>query len=180
MSKEEGQYVHMREYSRVDATIPMEVRTVPEEERGGLRSRTSTESIAADLQSLPEVADSELSECLKIINTKLDTIINMLTFQTRECCSLHLTCVNISAGGVRTVLTDAHRLGDFVEVKMMFPTLPYVVFYVYGDVVRCERLEDGRYQTSIEFTAIDEEIRDKIAKFVFERQREILRMKRRQ
>lgn len=180
MEREDRQFIQMREYSRVDATIPLEVRIVPEDERGGLRSRTSMETVTKDLQQLPELPDTELSECLRIINAKLDAIMGMLSFQTRECCSLQLTCVNISAGGLRTVLHEEYGTGDLVEVKMMFPTLPYVLFYVYGDVLRSEKLDDGRYQICIEFTAIDEEIRDKIAKFVFEKQREILRMKRRQ
>ncbi len=173
-------FVQMREYSRVDATLPFEVRVVSDEERQNLRSRTSMESALTESQQLPDVGESALGECLKIINRKLDTILNLLTLQTRECCTLQSTPVNISAGGVRVLLPVEHAIGEVLEVKMMLPTLPYVVFYLYGDVVRTETTEQGMHLTCIEFTSIDEEIRDKIAKFVFEKQREVLRMKRRQ
>ena len=173
-------FVQMREYSRVDASIPFEVRLVSEEEGLKLRSRTSMESALTETQQLPEVGESALAECLKIINKKLDTILNLLTLQTRECSALHSTPVNISAGGVRAPFQVEYGIGDVLEVKMMLPTLPYVVFYLYGVVVRAEKTEEGKFLTCIEFTSIDEEIRDKIAKFVFEKQREVLRMKRRQ
>lgn len=177
---EDAPFVQMREYSRVDATLPFEVRIVSDEERQNLRSRTSMESVLTESQQLPEVGEGALGECLKIINRKLDTILNLLTLQTRECCTLQSTPVNISAGGVRVLLQVEHAIGVVLEVKMMLPTMPYVVFYLYGDVVRTETTEEGMYLTCIEFASIDEEIRDKIAKFVFEKQREVLRMKRRQ
>lgn len=173
-------FVQMREYSRVDASLPFEVRIVSEEERMNLRSRTSMESALSESQQIPEVGESALAECVKMINKKLDTILNLLTLQTRECCTLQSTPVNISAGGVRVLLETEYAIGEMLEVKMMLPTLPYVVFYLYGEVVRTEKTEEGTHLTCIEFTSIDEEIRDKIAKFVFEKQREVLRMKRRQ
>lgn len=177
---QDSRFVQMREYSRVDATLPFEVRLVLDEERQDLHSRTSMESALTESQQLPEVGENALGECLKIINRKLDTILNLLTLQTRECCTLQSTPVNISAGGVRVLLQVAYAVGDVLEVKMMLPTLPYVVFYLYGDVVRIETTEEDMHLTCIEFTSIDEEVRDKIAKFVFEKQREALRMKRRQ
>lgn len=178
--RDDTRFVQMREYSRIDASIPFDVRIVSEEERLNLRSRTSMESAFTESQQLPEVGESALADCLKIINKKLDTILNLLTLQTRECCTLLPTCVNISAGGVRAPLQVEYCIGDVLEVRMVLPTMPYVVFYLYGVVVRSEKTEEAKYLTCIEFTSIDEEIRDKIAKFVFEKQREVLRMKRRQ
>jgi len=60
----------------------------------------------------------------------------------------------------------------------MLPASPFVVYYLYGEVVKSEALGD-LWQHSIEYTEIDEDIREQIAKFVFERQREIIRKKRR-
>lgn len=180
MQTDDDKYVQLREFSRVDATLPMEIRVVPVEERRNLRSRTSIESAITELQALPEVEDRALSECLRIINAKLDTIINMVTVQSREGGTLRLSPVNISAGGLRIVLHNEYCVGDVLEIRMMFPTLPYAIFYIYGDVVRTENTEDGKIKTSIEFTVIEEDIRDKIAKFVFEKQREVLRKIRRQ
>lgn len=181
MQEEDQDYRGLREYSRVDAYLPVQVRSVPEEEKEHARSKTSVESVLTDLQSLPDLEeDPVLSESLKIINSKLDTIISMLTLQCRDYSCLEFNHINLSAGGLSLSLKQSFAAGDFVEIRLMFPSVAYVVFHVYGEVLKCEPDGHGQHFTSIEFTEIDEDIRDRIAKYVFERQREILRKKRRQ
>jgi len=53
-----------------------------------------------------------------------------------------------------------------------------VALYVYGEVVAADRRNDG-YEIGLKFVAMDDEIRDEICRFVFERERQILREKRR-
>lgn len=181
MDFEDDKYLKLREYSRVDAYIPIEIRLVPEEDRLAVKARTSIETAFSDPQPLPEIEDGgPLVECLKIINAKLDNLIRMVAFQSREISALQPHQVNLSAGGLCINLPRPYEPEDLLEVRMMFPTMPYLVFTVYGLVIQGEEASDGTYLTSIEFTEIDEDIRDRIAKYVFERQREILRKKRRQ
>lgn len=181
MDFEDEKFLKLREYSRVDAYIPIEVRLVPEWERPGVRARTCIETAFTEPQPLPEIEDGgPMHECLKIINAKLDSLIHMVAFQSREINALQLRKVNLSAGGLCIDLDRKYNPEDLLEVRMMFPSMPYLVFTIYGEVIQSEDTPEGVFLTSLEFTEIDEDIRDRIAKFVFERQREILRKKRRQ
>jgi hypothetical protein len=182
MHVDDEDYRGMREYSRVDSYLPLEIRRVPLEQKPAMRSRTSVESVLTDFQSFPEIEEnSALSECLKILNAKLDTILNMLTLQCTEYSCLKFAQVNISAGGLSASITESLEPGETVEIRLMLPSQAYVVFYIYGEVIRVEQDSSGLYLTSVGFTEIDEDIRDRVAKHVFERQREILRkLKRRQ
>jgi hypothetical protein len=169
----------LREYSRVDGYLPIDIRIVPEEERLTVRSRTSLENALTEYGDLPEPHEKALADCLRILNAKLDTIIKLLAFQARGYCALKHEEVNISAGGLSTFAVGDFHTDEIVEIRLILPTAPYVVFYIYGSVVGIEEIE-GRQLISAEFTLIDEDIREQIVKYVFERQREILRQKRRQ
>jgi PilZ domain len=175
---EEKYYRTLREYSRVDAFLPVHIRVVEKEEVPTLRSRTALESAIPELKELPEPEDKVLAECLHILNAKLDTILKILAFQNSECNTLCLRQINISAGGLCVSTNESFETGSIVEIRLMLPSAPYVVYYVYGEVVKSELVGDI-FENSIMYTEIDEDIREQIAKYVFERQREILRKKRR-
>jgi c-di-GMP-binding flagellar brake protein YcgR len=127
---------------------------------------------------MPQPEDKVVAECFHILNAKLDTILKLLAFQTSECNTLCLRQVNISAGGLCVCTKESFPPGDIVEIRLMLPTAPYLVLYLYGEVVNSEQVGDI-WQNSIEYTEIDEDIREQIVKYVFEKQREILRKKRR-
>lgn len=178
MTTEEEYYRTMREYSRVDAFLPVNIRLVEKEELPALRSRTALESTIPEQSEMPEPEDKVIAECMRILNAKLDTILKILAFQTSESKTLCLRQVNISAGGLCVSTKEIFEPGSVVEIRLMLPSSPYVVYYVYGEVVKSDPVDDI-FQNSIEYTEIDEDIREQIAKYVFERQREILRKKRR-
>jgi len=170
-------YLSLREYARVSAYLPVKVRGVPEEERQNLVSRVVVEPALREHPQMPQVQDEALWACLEILNSKLDSIIRMLAFPSDSHRELGFSKVNISAGGLSTSSKQAYAPNDPVEIKLMLPTAPCVLFYVYGKVVNCDGA-DQDYEVSVEFTDIDDDIREQIAKFVFHRQREILRKKR--
>lgn len=174
----DDRYMRMREFSRVDAHVPFAVRVVPPEERPNIRSKISGEAILAEFQALTDVEDKVLSDWLKMLNAKLDSIINMLTFQREGFGSLPFAQVNISGGGLGFNSREKYNQGDVLEMKMILPTMPPVALYIYGEVVKVEQQING-YAVAVKFIAMDEDIRDEIVKFVFRRQREILREKRR-
>jgi len=176
--KDEASFRSLREYSRADGHLPIDIRVVSEEERPLLRSHTSLETALTEHAEMPEPSDRVLAECIRILNAKMDSIIRMLAFQTKDYCSLQIEEVNISAGGLSTNTSGDFKSGDMVEIRLMLPTTPYTIFYIYGNVVKVEKIAEGRRRISVEFILIDEDIREQIVKYVFERQREILRKKR--
>lgn len=170
---------NMREYSRVDAFIPLKIRMVPDDRREELHSRTSRECFPTIFQPLPEIEDSSLAESLRILNSKLDAILHCLTFSNGDPAALRGRQVNISGSGIGFTSGEVYELGKTIEIIFMLPTVSSCVFYVYGEVVKQQQETDGQYRTAVRFTVIDEDIREEIAKFVFEKQRETLRKQRR-
>lgn len=178
MLRDDERYREMREFSRVDARIPLEVSRVPGGMREGLRSRISGETVPSEMRALPDLGDKLLTDWLKMLNTKLDTLISMLVLQKEGFSSLSLADVNISGGGMSFVSREEYGRGEVLELKMMLPLLPPVALYAYGEVVK-EEAEAGSRRIAVRFIAMDEKIRDEVVRFVFRRQRDLLRELRR-
>jgi len=178
MQNSDERYARMREFSRVDANVPFAVRLVPPEERQGIRSKISGETVLAEYQTLTDVEDKLLSDWLKMLNAKLDSLINMLTFQREGFGSLPFAQINISGGGLGFTSMEPYNRGDVLEMKMILPMMPPVALYIYGEVVKVDK-QINSHAIAVKFIAMDEDMRDEIVKFVFRRQREMLREKRR-
>ena|SRR5208282_4087288 len=176
--REEKKYSKIRAFSRVDAHLPLELRVVPAEERGTIKARTSGDMPLVDLRALPELHDKVLGEWINMLNSKLDAIINKLSSEREGFGALPLAHVNISGGGLGFFSKDKYNAGDIIEAKLLLPMMPPVALFVYCEVVKVDHTAKG-YMTATKFVAMSEEITDEIVKFVFKRQREILREQRR-
>jgi c-di-GMP-binding flagellar brake protein YcgR len=103
----------------------------------------------------------------------------VLSIQSDSTPYLKTTRVNISGSGLSFESDHPYEAGQMLELRVILPYPGEAVLYVYGAVVRSEEHLQDTYTTSVRFTAIDEDIREKIVKYVFEKQREDLRKKRR-
>ena len=173
-SEEDVSYRSLRQYARVSAFLPVRIRQVLEEEWQSLRSRIVIESAMTEHPEMPELANEALSACLHILNSRLDSIIRLLAFPSNSDRELDFARVNISAGGLSIYSSQAYALDDLVETRLILPTAPSMIFYIYGKVVKCDAACE-KFELCIEFTEIDDDIREEIAKYVFQKQREILR-----
>jgi hypothetical protein len=168
-----------RKYCRVEACIPFACRPVPAEELKRIRSHISSATFVTGQKAMPEIGDPALAEWINLVSMKLDSIIQLLTLDREGFQSLPFECVNISGGGLRFLSQNKYAAGDTVEIRMMLSLLHPVALYVYATVVSVSaRQADGSYDISVEFIAMDNTIQDEIIRFVFEREREILRAKK--
>jgi hypothetical protein len=165
-----------REYSRVKTVVPFGTRLVPPEERERLLSRVSNQT-AVDLGGLPEIPDQALAEWLAMINRKLDLILNTLGAQKMGFNALPVRQISISGGGLSFHSQEPFTRGDIVEVMMVLSSGTSVALYIYGEVVAADRRDDS-FEIGLKFVAMGDEIREEICRFVFERERQILRDKR--
>ncbi|HSD94895.1 MAG TPA: PilZ domain-containing protein, partial [Syntrophales bacterium] len=85
--------------------------------------------------------------------------------------------INISGGGLSFHSQEPFSRGDIVEVMIVLASSSSVALYVYGEVVAADRRDDG-FEIGLKFVAMGDEIREEICRFVFERERQILREKR--
>ncbi|OIP48321.1 MAG: hypothetical protein AUK28_05175 [Desulfobacterales bacterium CG2_30_60_27] len=176
MSTELDQYVGMREFARVDGHIYLDVRQITPEERPDIQSRISAQAFLPLMHALPDHEDKVLSDWLNQLNTKLDTILNLLTYEKDGIHALPFVKTNISGGGMSFASTRPYAEGDILELKMLLPMQPPVAMITYGEVTTVEKTDDS-FTIGLIFTAIDEELRDEIIRFVFKTQRDMLREK---
>ncbi|MEQ8254255.1 MAG: PilZ domain-containing protein, partial [Smithellaceae bacterium] len=115
-------------------------------------------------------------EWLKTINSKLNSIIRMMTMHHEGFDQLPLKKVNISGGGISFSADKPFSPGDIIEFKLILTMQYPLSLFLYGEVV--ENKHNPEHNTSVHFIAIDDFVRDEIIRFVFEREREILREKR--
>lgn len=168
--------INKREYSRVEAYLPLEYKLIDPKQRNSIRSRVSGETSLAEFKILPDHDDQLINEWLKTINSKLDLIIRMMTIDHDGFKCLPLVKVNISGGGLSFNAREQFSVGDILEIKIILTFQNPISLFLYGEVVDANKNMD--YDTSVQFIAIDDFIRDEIIRFVFEREREILREKR--
>lgn len=169
-------YQKMREFSRVDAIIPLGVRLISPEEKKRIKARIFGE-VSFIPTPIDEPMDKVLAEWLKMINSKLDYLINLWNLKEGGFSSLPLTEVNISGGGMSFISDLSYNKGDILELKVILESPSAVALYLYGEVVNCQIINNA-FRVAVKFINIDEDIRDHIIRFVFHRQRQLLRQKK--
>lgn len=166
-----------REYSRVDVYIPLGCRLLDKEEHGLVKSRISADVMLADFKLMPPLANHPQIESLNLLNQKLDMIIKMVGLQCEGFHSLPFKFVSLSGNGMKFSSQQCYSLGDILECKMILTLHKSAAIYTYGEVVRVGSQSNG-YFINVHFTVIDHTIRDKIVRFVFETEREMIRQRK--
>jgi hypothetical protein len=168
---------NLREYSRVDTFMSIEVRVVPPQDRHTMKWYIAGDSILPDYQVPGDVNDPVLAAWLKMLNAKLDAVITLLDRQNEKTPRIGRKKVNISGGGLSFDSSDKYKIHDLLEIRMELPVTLSSAIYVYGEVVDV-RPRDDYYQTAVKFITIDEEIREQIIQFVVKSQPDIPRQKK--
>jgi hypothetical protein len=173
----ESSRINLREYSRVDALIPIEVRLVPPEDRLNIKCFITGDAAIPEYQAPNDLNDPALNEWLKMLNTKLDAIMGMVAKPQDKPPRISQKKVNISGGGLSFDSNEEYHIGNLLEIKMILPVTLSSTLYVYGEVVDV-RKRDNYFQTAVKFITIDDDIREQIVQFVFKMQRDIIRQKK--
>ena len=171
-------FQNKREFSRVDIHLPVEIRLVPPEQRRLICSRLE-EKILTGVKLPQDVADPLLAEWLKLLHAKLDRILGLLATNQGVHELSPFRTETLSGGGMSFTSPEEYKLGDLLELKVIFDSSLSGTLYLYGEVVQKEKSEGGNF-IAVKFLSLDEGIRDEIIKFVFEKEREILRQKRKE
>lgn len=167
----------MREFSRVEAIVPFSVRLLDKDEVNLLKARAFGDVSFYSSRPVEEPADRGTAEWLKFLNQKLDFLISLISMNSQGFSSLPLSKVNISGGGLSFLSDQVYQKSDILEIKIVLENPNPVALYLYGEVVACEPKESQNL-IRLKFINIDEDVRDQIIKFVFHRQRQIIRQKR--
>lgn len=157
-----------REYVRASDNIPVYYETYAD---GAPVVTTDWEALFDDIEPSPE-ENPRLYELLFAINQKLNLLIGHFSrnvgFNLPEARD-----VNISGGGLKFVCDDSFESGAKLLLKMFLPTYAHVV-KLRCEVVRSVKGESG-YEVAAKYVDLDEGTRDKIIRYIFSRQRKLLR-----
>jgi len=178
-----------REDFRVDDIIPMDDSPLSTEEfevrknHVGIRSRQSSmlrEMVGTDIFSndLRGKLNTDMANAMEALDSKLNYLIgvNMLNDANRS--NLKERTVNLSLTGASFVSEERYRQGDPLAVTLMLPAFPPTVLELLGEVVWSRKTADGKPFVGARFVFRCEEEEDTLAKYVFRRHREMIRLKK--
>lgn len=129
---------------------------------------------------------TEIIDEIHSIHKKLDLILKLMgNSEENDIFKEKPTEVNISGAGFKFKSYADLQIGDFLDLKMVLPNQSCLVIEAVGEVVRIDRVsrkEEGAdggacKEVAVKFAAINEDNREAIIRYVFKRQRELLRAK---
>jgi len=180
-----------RQDFRVDDIIPMSDVALSTEEfevrknHVGIRSRQSSmlrDMVGNDIFSndLGGKLNSDMANAMEALDSKLNYLIgvNMLNDASRS--DLTERAVNFSTTGVSFVSNERYREGDPIFMTMMLPAFPPTVLELLGKVMWARKTSDGRPFIGAQFIFRCDEEEDTLAKYVFKRHREMIRVKKKE
>ena len=166
-----------REYARVDVFIPIKYKKITDPEELKKPPRVFGDPSLLFPKPLEYPKDQVIADWLKYINSKLDLIINLLGVKKELEADYRYSWVNIGAGGISFETKEKFKEDEIIEIEMVLEGVIPTVIILKGTVSWCEETEGG-YRIGVKFIDLPERVREIIARFVFEKQREILSKKR--
>lgn len=162
--------VSRREFVRTDDNIPVYYEVF--NEAAAARKDYDWEKLLDDIEAKAD-DNPRLYELLFDINQKLNMLINYMSeksgFKLPEAKN-----VNISGGGVKFTCSDFFPDGDKILIRTFLPTHSHVL-KLHCEVVRSTPHNNGTFEVAARFLDVDETTRDKIIKYIFAKQRKLLR-----
>lgn len=167
----EERHAAERKYVRTSDNIPVYYEVVDEDE-DAKDVMVDWELLFDDLDPSPE-ENPKLYELLFDINQKVNILINFMS-GTNGFNMPEARDVNISGGGLRFYCNDEFKSGDRLVLKTFLPTHAHVI-KIKCEVVRAGKGPDGRNEVAVKYLDMDEPTRDKIIRYIFAKQRKLLR-----
>jgi hypothetical protein len=174
-----------REFFRINDKLRIDFRKMTREEyllfqqhlkEGEAFPRNLTE-IYGKTSKKPQ--DEEFYACLQLIDRKLDAVLDLLSGTSGDFYARHLD-VNISGSGIRHYSDVKLQEGAYMELRVLLPVPPNPRIAVAAKVLRSKhRLIGGEevWDTALTFSAIRERDRDFLISYIFNKEREDLRIK---
>ena len=171
-----------REHTRVDDMLNVDYRKISKEEYRNHESNHEGifAGIFGDPLRTPETEEIDLKLLYKLIyqaNLKIDYIMEMLESRdTDRYDSTGTKCVNISGSGIKFTSNQLFSVGDIIALRIFLPLVSSTWATVLGEVKSSvDAPREGEYLTAVRFVRLSEDDRESIIRYVFKKQRELLR-----
>lgn len=175
--------VYDRKHTRVDDILKVDYKRVSQENYKKYRDRPIViyKSLFGEPFKTPEIEEVNLKLLYELIyqtNLKMDRILDILEDgRTEKYAVSENENVNISGAGIRFVADHVFSIGDIIALRIFLPLATQTQINVLGEVRKViESERKGKYLIAVKFVKLSEDDREMIIKYVFKRQREILRL----
>lgn len=180
-----------RQDFRIDDILPMQDTLLSKDEyeaqseQIGIRSRQNSmlqEMVGRDIFStgMKESLNHDIATAIETLDAKLNYLIgvNMLNDANRS--ELKERAVNLSVTGTSFFTKKSYKKGDFIKTTMMLPSFPPTILELVGVVTWVKQQERNALHIGMRFNYRCDEEENSIAKYVFRRHRESIRMRAKQ
>ena len=189
MSK--GDDANRREVFRVDDMIAFSDEPLTSEAfemrkvQQGIRSRQNSmlrDMLGRDVFSTE--ADTglspELSKAVETLDAKLNYLIGVNTMNDAKNSNMQERPINLSATGASFVTNHHYQSDEYIAVSLMLPVFPPQVLDMIGRVMWARKDPQGNNMVGVQFFFRTDDEEQAIAKYVFQREREMIRLKKRE
>ncbi|MBW1938196.1 MAG: PilZ domain-containing protein [Deltaproteobacteria bacterium] len=173
--------VHRRKHIRVDNILKINYKKISQKHYIKHKDKPLIiyKNIFGEPFKTPEIEEVNLKLLYELIyqtNLKMDRILDMLEGKRTEKYAVSENeNVNISGAGIRFAADQAFSIGDIIALRIFLATQTQI--NVLGEVRKViESEKKGKYFIAVKFVELSENDREMIIKYVFKRQREILRL----
>lgn len=173
--------VFHRDHVRVDNVLKLAYKRISQENYNKSKDTPTLiyKSIFGKSFKVPDIEKVDLKLLYKLIyqvNLKMDHILDILEDKSSKKYTVSENeYVNISGAGIRFITDQAFSTGDIIAFRIFLPLAAQTHIDVLGKVIRVTAKKD-KYCVAAKFVELSEEDRETIIKYVFKRQREILRL----
>ena len=189
--------IHSRsQYLRIDAFIAFKYKKINDDEFQSKRKQyvqtmttdgdtsllASSRYMSDDLE-IQQAIPPEIINEIHSIHRKLDFILKIISKpEDDNIFNREPEEINISGSGLKFKSADNLKPGDYLDIKLVLPIASGVIIELIGEVVHVERSSESNealpqdiQDIAVKFAAINEDDREFIIRYVFKRQRELLR-----
>lgn len=168
-----------RTYLRIPANLHGRMRLVASEREMQLFREAPITSLTVSAMELKSGGMSEgLVNALMAMDRKLDMIIGLHSQDSLQGDFPYpVEITEISGAGVKLACAEPLPLGGLIEIVIVLTQLPVRMAGAIGQVIREEHI-DGRQVWAVDFTKIRDRDLETIVQFVFQTQRDELRVKK--
>lgn len=171
-----------RKHVRVDDILKIDYKKTSQIDFNKYRNEPTIifKSIFGESFKAPKIEEVDVKLLYELIyqaNLKMDRILEIL--ENREIdryASTDNKCVNISGSGMRFIANQSFSIGDIIAIRIFLPLAAQTRINVLGEVTSVTESETkGEYYISARFVELSRDDQEMIIKYVFRRQRELLR-----
>ena len=133
-----------------------------------------------DERNVLEELEKEILKVIVGMDQKIDAVIKFLSGENRKALmGFANQWVNLSGSGIRFVVSESLAEGDHLAVSLRLPDGGGVPVRFLGLVIRTQpprtHAARGGIEVAVHYRHIEEDDRDRIVRYVFSRQREVIR-----